>query len=154
MTDRHVLPPYSLRMTAELRSQLEKAASDGKRSLNAEIIARLERSFESDSIGGPRDAIDTLGFQSILVMMLMEELDLSSLTPAQQMAADGLRQISERIADRIKINKKGSHLMGYTNPVDDPDYVQPAEIPEHLDFEPSPATQTGRKIRAPKRDPD
>lgn len=46
MTDRHVLPPYSLRMPADLREKLEASASEGKRSLNAEIVARLEASYD------------------------------------------------------------------------------------------------------------
>lgn len=46
MTDRHILPPYSLRMPADLREKLEASASEGKRSLNAEIVARLEASYE------------------------------------------------------------------------------------------------------------
>lgn len=45
MTDRHVLPPYSLRMPEELRRSLELAAKQAKRSLNAEIVARLESTF-------------------------------------------------------------------------------------------------------------
>lgn len=44
MSDRHALPPYSLRMTADLRAKLEASAAKIKRSLNAEIIARLEES--------------------------------------------------------------------------------------------------------------
>ncbi|WP_353479413.1 Arc family DNA-binding protein [Pseudomonas asiatica] len=52
MTDRHVLPPYSLRMTAELRDQLEASAGHAKRSLNAEIVARLEDSFRKQT-GAP-----------------------------------------------------------------------------------------------------
>ncbi|MFP5422649.1 MAG: Arc family DNA-binding protein [Gammaproteobacteria bacterium] len=46
MSDRHVLPPYSLRMPDDLRKQLEVASKQTKRSLNAEIVARLEASFE------------------------------------------------------------------------------------------------------------
>lgn len=45
MSDRHALPPYSLRMTSELRQLLEESAKKTKRSLNAEIVARLEESF-------------------------------------------------------------------------------------------------------------
>lgn len=48
MTDRHVLPPYSLRMPADLREKLEVSAKLAKRSLNAEIIARLEGSYSLD----------------------------------------------------------------------------------------------------------
>lgn len=52
MSDRHILPPYSLRMPAELRDQLEEAAKTGKRSLNAEIVARLESTFSLPTIDG------------------------------------------------------------------------------------------------------
>lgn len=50
MSDRHVLPPYSLRMPAEIREKLEDAAIGGKRSLNAEIVARLEETFEIEEV--------------------------------------------------------------------------------------------------------
>lgn len=38
--------PFGLRMQPDLREQLESAASESGRSLNAEIVARLEASFE------------------------------------------------------------------------------------------------------------
>jgi hypothetical protein len=47
MSDRHSFPPYSLRMPVELREHLESAAKQNHRSLNAEIVARLEASTES-----------------------------------------------------------------------------------------------------------
>lgn len=54
MSDRHVLPPYSLRMPADLREKLEESAIQGRRSLNAEIVARLEQSFPSSEIPSGR----------------------------------------------------------------------------------------------------
>lgn len=39
--ERHQLPSYPLRMTPELREQVEAAADTNGRSLNAEIVARL-----------------------------------------------------------------------------------------------------------------
>lgn len=48
MSDRHVLPPYSLRMPADLREQLETSSQKAKRSLNAEIVSRLELSLIAD----------------------------------------------------------------------------------------------------------
>lgn len=44
MSDRHSFPPYSLRMPVELREHLENSAKQNHRSLNAEIVARLEAS--------------------------------------------------------------------------------------------------------------
>lgn len=40
--------PFGLRMQPDLRAQIEKAAEQSHRSLNAEIVARLETSFEVD----------------------------------------------------------------------------------------------------------
>lgn len=45
MTDRHQAPSYPLRMPAELRERLEEAATETGRSVNAEIVARLQQSF-------------------------------------------------------------------------------------------------------------
>lgn len=44
-------PPYPLRMSPELRERLEIEAGETKRSLNAEITDRLERSFEQVTPG-------------------------------------------------------------------------------------------------------
>lgn len=46
MSDRHVFPPYSLRMPVPLREHLERVAGENHRSLNAEIVARLMASVE------------------------------------------------------------------------------------------------------------
>ena len=45
MSDRHQVTPYPLRMDAELRDRITEAAKANNRSLNAEIIERLQRSF-------------------------------------------------------------------------------------------------------------
>ena len=48
---------YPLRLPDDLRSQVEKAAKDRNVSINAEILERLGRSFETeDRLGGPRIA--------------------------------------------------------------------------------------------------
>jgi hypothetical protein len=39
------IPPYGLRMQPDLKARLEQEASAAGRSLNAEIVARLEESF-------------------------------------------------------------------------------------------------------------
>jgi molybdopterin-guanine dinucleotide biosynthesis protein A len=42
--------PYPIRLTKELREQLEATAKANGRSLNAEMILRLEASFTDESI--------------------------------------------------------------------------------------------------------
>lgn len=47
-------PQFKLRMPLELKARIEQAAKDNRRSLNAEIVARLEESFALRSM----DAIE------------------------------------------------------------------------------------------------
>jgi hypothetical protein len=42
------IPPFGLRMQPGLKRRLEEAAKANGRSLNSEIVARLERSFRED----------------------------------------------------------------------------------------------------------
>ena len=42
-------PQYKLRWSEELRDKVAESAKAYKRSMNADIIARLERSFEQES---------------------------------------------------------------------------------------------------------
>lgn len=44
MSEKQQQTSYPLRMPSELREQLEQLATQSKRSLNAEIVARLEES--------------------------------------------------------------------------------------------------------------
>ena len=55
---------YPLRLPDGLRSRIEKSAKDRNVSINAEILGRLERSFEfEDRLGGPKVAelVETIG---------------------------------------------------------------------------------------------
>lgn len=40
------IAPFGLRIPPDLRHQIEEAAHDNRRSMNAEIVARLQASFE------------------------------------------------------------------------------------------------------------
>lgn len=51
--------PFGLRMPPELRRKIEKSAKVNGRSLNAEIIHRLEFSFGEESTKKRLDAIET-----------------------------------------------------------------------------------------------
>lgn len=46
----HDDPRHNLRLPADLKSKLAHAAIDNGRSVNAEILARLERSFAPDPL--------------------------------------------------------------------------------------------------------
>tara|TARA_R110001606_G_scaffold68797_1_gene157168 strand:- start:12715 stop:12978 length:264 start_codon:yes stop_codon:yes gene_type:complete len=52
-------PQFNLRIPAELRDKVAEAASENRRSATAEIIARLEESFQSP-IGLPDTTADQM----------------------------------------------------------------------------------------------
>ncbi|WP_431104355.1 Arc family DNA-binding protein [Roseateles noduli] len=56
-TDRHQAPSYPLRLDEDLRTQLQAAAEEKQRSLNAEIQARLKKSLELDGVGGSKASV-------------------------------------------------------------------------------------------------
>ncbi|EOX3323629.1 Arc family DNA-binding protein [Vibrio cholerae] len=63
-------PQYQLRMAPELREKIQEAADTANRSLHAEIIARLENSFESEQ----KDSeIAELTYQVKLLLQMMRE---------------------------------------------------------------------------------
>lgn len=43
-------PPYGLRLPPDLKERIAKAAQESKRSMNAEIVARLEASFGGQAV--------------------------------------------------------------------------------------------------------
>lgn len=46
MAPKQTDPQFKLRMTPEIKEAIEKAAAQNNRSMNAEILARLEATFE------------------------------------------------------------------------------------------------------------
>ena len=57
MTSKQTNPQFHLRMTPEIKAALERAAAMNERSMNAEILARLEGSFLIGMVPGadPKD---------------------------------------------------------------------------------------------------
>lgn len=49
MTDTHKTVQYQLRLNEELRERLKKSAETHNRSMNADIVARLEQTFKDES---------------------------------------------------------------------------------------------------------
>lgn len=60
----------SIRISWDLRQQLQQAANEQSRSLNAEIIRRLQYSIEMDSSNMPRGEV---GFHEPIMEFLMDK---------------------------------------------------------------------------------
>ena len=127
MTDRHQQKPYPLRITNELRTQLEIAAKATGRSLNAEIAWRLEASFDVPAVDQPdelKTAIrDLAGLQELAGLTfdlhrsqrLLDVAERTTLVARAQLDAlrAGAASRSElRIAERaLKFAQEQAHLL-------------------------------------------
>lgn len=80
--------PYPLRMPDDLRAKLETSAKSGARSLHAEIVARLERSFTADR------EVEEIALESVVEAAgLQREIErLSKLLESQKADAQKMMQ--------------------------------------------------------------
>jgi hypothetical protein len=63
----------NIRMPAELKAAIESAAADSKRSMNAEIVARLEQSFTKIFFSHNFDDEQEIRIVDAVVRVLREE---------------------------------------------------------------------------------
>lgn len=96
MEDRHQKTAYPLRMPDELRGRLEESAKQVGRSLNSEIVARLERSLEPGM--SDYDAMD--------VLSMIDRITAESAKHGVQVKVEFLRS-PESI---LEAAKKSGHL--------------------------------------------
>lgn len=72
--------PYPLRMPDPMREKLQEAAHQNHRSMNAEIVARLEESFKADTASsvkgfGQMTAHEFLEKQRVTLKQHLEEIE-------------------------------------------------------------------------------
>lgn len=94
--------PYPLRMPDDLRAKLEGSAKSGARSLHAEIISRLERSFSSDremEEWAFESAFEktTLSNEVARLTTLLQKANESKASPSP--TAD---EIADKVAERLR----------------------------------------------------
>ncbi|WP_025126483.1 Arc family DNA-binding protein [Pseudomonas sp. PH1b] len=120
--------PFGLRLQPDLKARIEAAAEKNRRSINAEIHARLEESFAQESITQPLSEHEAA--MQVLAQMYQETLDniyelksRSSLSPMEQVelqheeaTAKYLRQAAARASmapeDRPARGKRKSMPIG------------------------------------------
>ena len=71
------IAPFGLRMLPELREKVEQAARDSGRSMNAEIVTRLEKSFDNDSSSGGLITLSMDEFDTVIEAAISKALDRS-----------------------------------------------------------------------------
>lgn len=98
MTDRHQAPSYPLRMPAELKELVASAAHASGRSMHAELIHRLQRSFQDEE-------------DNILNLMVSQEIERQEVINQEVMAAykvalekevESVRRENERLREQLE----------------------------------------------------
>ena len=90
-------PQMKIRLPADLKDQIEAAAKAAGRSMNAEIVARLERSFTADK------EVEQIAFESGFEAAMLRE-DVARLTALLQKANESKAnqsQNTDEIADKV-----------------------------------------------------
>ncbi|MDL5036855.1 Arc family DNA-binding protein [Comamonas sp. Y6] len=93
------MTPYPLRMPDDLRSRLEEAATQGNRSLHAEIVSRLEQSLErSEPTGSAYNAAHEIGhlhmqMERLIDLLLHDKPELKGLVTSGQLSVKRKKEL-------------------------------------------------------------
>ncbi|WP_328186883.1 Arc family DNA-binding protein [Marinobacter sp. OP 3.4] len=87
----HQLDKFQLRLPAGMREQIREAAERNSRSMNSEIVARLEQSF-----AGPKELEAAAGVSQRLEEQLQQvRMELSLMAKANAEASEFIRELRE-----------------------------------------------------------
>lgn len=116
-------PQFKLRMDAELKEMVEKSAHENRRSLNAEIVARLRESFEATATVAGRATVLELKSLMTEVSLISALLSMVQQQPQSQERDGLLKQLVERVDAMGDIPKHFTELMKAL-PIQQPDQLQ------------------------------
>ena len=90
----------ALRLPRGLHRSIQESAEKRGRSMNAEIISRLDRSFAlSDSQEQVRDPLDTTGFLVLTLGMILRDKEVAGIDPTiRSMAEQMVNKLSKNLA--------------------------------------------------------
>ncbi|MEE7478413.1 Arc family DNA-binding protein [Methylobacterium hispanicum] len=106
------IPPFGLRMLPDLRRRVEEAAAENGRSLNAEIVNRLERSFLGNKLlaaaGGSEKERPPIENMYEVVKILYEVMDKAKeLEDRGEYSPENMRKaVAEMPSLRHSLDKK------------------------------------------------
>lgn len=82
---------FRLRLPEEIKLKIEEAAEANRRSMTAEIVARLEESFQPDMFGVPKGAQPEIKEILVSTRRIMDLLT-KDMPPEQRAAFEGRRR--------------------------------------------------------------
>jgi hypothetical protein len=143
------VPPFGLRMLPELKARVEGAAAQSKRSVNAEIVARLERTFSQDAMAEfedrireadetgvslPRKPGEPLKFAKVSPQLVMPpNMSAEEFAASLRAATEGaIERVVKRLVEqgaRVEIPPEASGEVSETAAPSVPDSSAPAPAP-------------------------
>ena len=96
---------FIVRLPDGMRDKIRSVSERNGRSMNAEIVARLQRSLDADEVLGGGDALDTAAYQAMAAVVLDSSIDRTGLTADQDKALAQLSQIGAKIIARMEFSK-------------------------------------------------
>lgn len=94
---------FRLRLPADLREQIEAAAAESRRSLTAEILARLQASFDAPLIKGDQ----TLKVSQLLTQLLdADQRRRAEAAAAEEVMGRMVKTMVEMEKDLTELRKK------------------------------------------------
>ena len=99
MSDQHTTVQYQLRLPEKLRDEIKDSAKTHNRSMNADIVARLEESFEPASIpssfGLEKMELISKVVGASYMLMLQERIDNLNDDEALEAVRGLIKEVSE-----------------------------------------------------------
>lgn len=91
-------------MPVELRDAIAEAAKANNRSMNAEIVARLENSFAAEKLGLRGDLLEAMSMQSMLICLLYSTIDKSRLTDHELNMFETIVRHARKVTDNTLLS--------------------------------------------------
>ena len=111
------ISPYGLRMPADLKAALERTSSDEKRSLNAEIVTRLQQTLERDRQHSAINADDPLANIFLSAEAISAALNVIMKSVLLSKAEKGELSVADNKVNYSAGDKKGEIPKSYANAV-------------------------------------
>lgn len=95
---------YKMRMSQELKDKIAESAKELNRSMNADIVARLEQTFSDPIINDPKSMIDR--FDKVISIIEQQEQTIKNQDQTITALKNMLNELSVSTTQAIELLKK------------------------------------------------
>lgn len=92
---------FMLRLPDGVRDRIAEAAKANNRSMNAELVSRIDRSFATEAGGVSEELLATIGVLSIALQGYTASLDRDQLTEEKRKLVDTLALAAAQVFEKL-----------------------------------------------------